>query len=236
MEREWLLERLASGASMEAIAQEVGRHPSTVSYWARKHGLSSAHAPRHAGRGGIDRGLLAEIVGCELSVRDMAEVLERSPTTVRHWLHRHGLTSAPTRRRAAVAAADAAGVRELQLPCQHHGLTRYVRRVDGFRCARCGAAHVVAWRRKIKRVLVEEAGGACAVCGYSRFHGALQFHHVDPAAKSFALSREGVTRSLARARAEAQKCVLLCANCHAEVQGGFAELPLRSGHRSNYPP
>jgi transposase-like protein len=235
MEREWLRERLVGGASIEAIARELGRHPSTVSYWARKHGLTSTHAPRHAARGGIDRELLAEVVACDLSVRDMAEVFERSPSTIRHWLRRHRLASGPTLRRAAVAAADAAGQRELQLPCQHHGVTRYVRRVDGFRCARCEAAHVVAWRRKIKRVLVDEAGGACVLCGYSRFHAALQFHHVDPSEKSFALSREGVTRSLARARAEAKKCVLLCANCHAEVEGGFATLPLRSAHGSNYP-
>jgi transposase-like protein len=235
MDREWLTERLAAGASIEAIAREVGRDPSTVSYWARRHGLTSAHAMRHAARGSIDGELLAEIVACELSVRDMAEVFDRSPTTIRHWLRRHRLSSGPAKRRAAVAAADAAGRRELQLRCQHHGMTRYVRRVDGFRCAGCEAAHVVAWRRKIKRVLVEEAGGACALRGYSRFPAALQFHHVDPEAKSFALSREGVTRSLARARAEAQKCVLLCANCHAEVEGGFVELPLRSGHGSNYP-
>jgi transposase-like protein len=235
VEQEWLQERLEGGASIEAIAREGGRDPSTVAYWARKYGLASAHAPRHAARGPIERALLAEIVGCELSIRDMADVFGRSPTTIRHWLRRHDLTSEATRRRAAVAAADAAGQRALQLRCQHHGLTRYVRRVDGFRCAQCEAAHVVAWRRKVKRILVEEAGGACVLCGYSRFDAALQFHHVDPAAKSFALSREGVTRSLARARAEAEKCVLLCANCHAEVEGGFVELPLRSDGADIYP-
>jgi transposase-like protein len=51
MEREWLAERLEAGVSIEAIAREVGRHPSTVSYWARKHGLTSSHAARHAARG-----------------------------------------------------------------------------------------------------------------------------------------------------------------------------------------
>ncbi|MGZ8635088.1 MAG: helix-turn-helix domain-containing protein [Solirubrobacteraceae bacterium] len=98
---------MAAGASIEAIAREVGRDPSTVSYWARKHGLTSAHAPRHAARGSIDGELLAEVVACELSVRDMAEVFERSPTTIRHWLRRHRLSSGPAKRRAAVAAADA---------------------------------------------------------------------------------------------------------------------------------
>jgi len=235
VEREWLASRLASGASIEAIAREVARDPSTVSYWVRKHGLKSAYAERHAARGPIDLELLTEIVACDLSVRDMADVLERSPTTVRHWLGRYGLTSGPARRRAAVAAADRAGVRELELPCDRHGPTRYVRRADGFRCARCEARRVVAWRRKVKRVLVEEAGGACVLCGYADCPAALQFHHVDPSQKSFALSRQGVTRSLARAREEAAKCVLLCANCHAKVEAGLAQLPLRSVDRPAYP-
>jgi helix-turn-helix protein len=235
VEREWLAERLAAGDSIEAIAREVRRDPSTVSYWARKHGLTSSHAPRHAARGPIERDLFTEIVACDLSVRDMADVLDRSPTTVRHWLRRYGLESGPTRRRAAVAAADRDGTREIQLLCGRHGPTRHVRRSDGFRCARCEAARVVAWRRKVKRILVEEAGGACLLCGYAECHAALQFHHLDPATKSFALSREGVTRSLARAREEAEKCVLLCANCHAKVEAGLAQLPLRSADRPVYP-
>ena len=87
-------QRLATGASIEAIAREVERDPSTVSYWARKHGLSSSHAERHAARGPIERELLAEIVACDLSIRDMADVFDRSPTTIRHWLRRHGLEPA----------------------------------------------------------------------------------------------------------------------------------------------
>lgn len=63
------------------------------------------------------------------------------------------------------------------------------------------------------------------ICGYDRHPSALHFHHVDPESKSFVLSRHGVTRSFAEAAAEADKCVLLCANCHAEVEAGFIELP-----------
>ena len=81
-------------------------------------------------------------------------------------------------------------------------------------------------RRKVKQVLVKEAGGRCALCGYDRYVGALHFHHVDPSTKAFNLSRRGVTISLARARAEAAKCVLLCGNCHAEVEAGRAVVPM----------
>ena len=77
----------------------------------------------------------------------------------------------------------------------------------------------------MKEVLVAEAGGACAICGYSRCLAALEFHHLDRAEKRFAVGGRGITRSMAEARAEVRKCALLCANCHAEVEAGFAEAP-----------
>jgi 5-methylcytosine-specific restriction endonuclease McrA len=85
-------------------------------------------------------------------------------------------------------------------------------------------AAVSIWRRRVKRRLVERAGGACQLCGYDRYDGALQFHHVDPESKEFAISRNGTTRSWAELCAEADKCALLCANCHAEVGAGVIEL------------
>ena len=38
--------------------------------------------------------------------------------------------------------------------------------------------------------------------------------------KRAARQRDGVTLSLDSLRAEARKCVLLCSNCHAEVEAG----------------
>jgi 5-methylcytosine-specific restriction endonuclease McrA len=73
--------------------------------------------------------------------------------------------------------------------------------------------------------LIAEFGGACQICGYDRFPGALQFHHRDPQSKAFGIALDGAARSLAGAREEAAKCVLLCANCHAEVEWGGATLP-----------
>lgn len=231
-----MAKRLESGASIEAIAREVGRDPSTVSYWARKHGLTSSHAARHAARGPIERELLTEIVACELSIRDIAEVFDRSPTTIRHWLLRHHLTTRASARRGAGTMASAAGAETPDLPCPRHGVTRHVPRADGsFRCTRCRSQQVAARRRRVKRQLVAEAGGCCALCGYDACVAALQFHHVDPDAKSFAISRAGVTRALSTAREEVMKCLLLCANCHAEVEAGLAQLPLRSADRPVYP-
>lgn len=222
MDRGWLEEQLATGRSIESIAREVDRDPSTVSYWVRKHGLESSHAPRHAARGGIDRDLLAELVERGLTTREIAAHVDRSQSTVRHWLGEHGLK---TRRRRHPKVDNAS---EVERWCATHGTTTFVRYGpdDHFRCLQCRRQRVKDRRRRVKEILVAEAGGACRLCGYDRTPAALHFHHIDPAQKSFGLALRGVARSLERCRAEARKCILLCANCHAEVEAGLARLPL----------
>jgi transposase-like protein len=223
MEAVWLRSQLEAGRSIESIARETGRDPSTVAYWANKHGLSSSHAARHAARGGIDREELAALVERGLSIRQIAAELDRSATTVRHWLRRHRLQTEPLH----YARRDAEKPPSVLRECSLHGWTTFGRiGADGrYRCRRCNAETVAERRRRIKALLVAEAGGRCVLCGFGDYAGALQFHHLDPAEKSFALSREGVTRSLACAREEASKCALLCANCHAMVEAGLRALP-----------
>lgn len=156
-----------------------------------------------------------------LSTAQIAEAVGRSKTTVRHWLREYRLKTQWANRRVA----SEAGQRELLLQCARHGLTPFIRRSrGGYRCNKCRAEAVARRRRRVKRLLVDEAGGRCSVCGYDRCIAALEFHHLVPADKSFSLSHRGVTRSLAKARSEASKCALLCANCHAEVEAGLVTL------------
>ena len=89
---------------------------------------------------------------------------------------------------------------------------------------KCRSEAVTRRRKRVKEVLVAEAGGECALCGYSRCLAALEFHHLDRASKRFSVAARGLTRSLAEAREEAEKCVLLCSNCHAEVEAGVRPL------------
>ncbi|HEX8101791.1 MAG TPA: hypothetical protein VF533_04205 [Solirubrobacteraceae bacterium] len=216
MDRAWLADRLAAGRSIESLAREAGKAPSTVAYWVKKHGLTSSLAGRHAPHGGVDREVLEALVEEGLSVRRIAERLGLADTSVRYWLRAHGLRTVRARGRGH-------GPQRL---CACHGATTFVRSAGGrWRCRQCRIDAVSRRRRRVKEILIAEAGGCCAICGYARFAGALQFHHRDPADKSFALSTRGVARSLASARSEAGKCVLLCANCHAEVEGGVATIP-----------
>lgn len=71
-------------------------------------------------------------------------------------------------------------------------------------------------RKTFKLILVQEFGGKCCICGYSKSVQALQFHHLDSEKKEFGLSAAS-NRSLNALREEAKKCILLCANCHIEL-------------------
>jgi transposase len=227
MDREWLAERLQAGRSIESIARETGRSASTVAYWVNKHGLSSRHAAKHAARGGVERERLQALVEDGRSIRQIAAELGTSAATARHWLAKYGLETlrAAQRRLATHRSVDDPDA-DVTSFCPRHGETLFRRRAEGGRrCLKCRAEAVVARRRSVKVTLVAEAGGACVLCGYSRSMAALQFHHVDPATKAFQIAQRGVTRSISAARAEARKCVLLCANCHAEVESGVATMP-----------
>ena len=76
-------------------------------------------------------------------------------------------------------------------------------------------------RTKYKNIL----GGKCEICGYNKCLNALEFHHKDPSKKEFEISGaiwgkkqySGKYYTENQIIEEVHKCMLLCANCHAEI-------------------
>lgn len=216
---------MAKGMSLEAIGERAGKHPSTVGYWVKKHGLTALNADRHAPKGRLDREELEVLAEAGLTLQEIADRLDRSVSVVRHWMGRYELSTRRRRRPRPPGDPERA-----EMVCRRHGATTFVLEGRGYyRCGRCRSEAVSKRRRKVKQTLVDEAGGKCLVCGYSRCQEALHFHHLDPETKAFHIGHQGQSRSLARSRAEAAKCVLLCGNCHAEVEAGISKVPLESG-------
>jgi transposase len=230
MDRDTLERFLDQGLSLAAIGRRFGRHEATVAYWAKKYGLKAAKHDAHAARGGLARDQLEPLVDAGMTIAEIAATVSRSKPTVRHWLTRYGLKTQNSRgRRAAeeARAAKQAGLASIDMRCTRHGETAFW--LDGrgsYRCKRCRSEAVSRRRRKVKAILVSEAGGRCRICGYDRNMRALHFHHLDPAMKRLAINAKGIALALDTLRAEAQKCVLLCSNCHAEVEDGIVAVPV----------
>jgi hypothetical protein len=235
MDKRFLEDCLAKGMSLPQIGKLAGKPAGTVGYWVKKYGLTANGAQRFSPQTGISEALLELAVEEELTLQEMSWEFERSISTVRYWLKKYGFPTSSRRRRRQKKFTDPPGTRK-QMECRHHGQTEFV--VEGrgyYRCVRCRSEAVARRRRAVKKILVEEAGGACIMCGYAGCPSALEFHHLDPSRKSFHLSVRGRTSGIAKLRAEAQKCVLLCARCHAEVEAGDRVLPIKSVSAASNP-
>jgi transposase len=234
MERDLLERYLNEDLSLTEIGALVNRDPSTVGYWVKRYGLTPNGQRKHASRGALERELLTTLADRGMTIAEIASTLDRSPATVRYWLGKYGLRTKgrrgprPAVAREVVEQAIHDGRKEVTAVCPTHGEGAFVIENSGrVRCRLCRMERVSVRRRKVKRLLIEEAGGRCIRCGYDRFVGALHFHHVDPSLKRFGVSRKGATIAIDALRQEASKCIVLCANCHAEVEHGGASLALK---------
>lgn len=81
--------------------------------------------------------------------------------------------------------------------------------------SRQNSLRVINHRRNLKIRLIEYKGGKCIKCNYNKCNAALEFHHLDPNEKDFDISN--FSYSFDRLKKEADKCILVCSNCHREI-------------------
>ncbi len=75
-------------------------------------------------------------------------------------------------------------------------------------------------RVAVKKELIKYKGGKCERCGYNKSIYALHFHHIDPSIKDFSISeyfKKNSKIDMDLFKKEVDKCMLVCANCHAEL-------------------
>jgi hypothetical protein len=95
-------------------------------------------------------------------------------------------------------------------------------RGDFFRkCRKCEQQRVRKGRSKNKKFVVDYMGGKCVRCGYNKCYQALELHHKDGDDKEYTLSSFSYNLNNEKVVEELKKCVLLCANCHREVEYGI---------------
>lgn len=134
--------------------------------------------------------------------------------------------------------------------CRHCGVTKpacfeYGRRTLCKKCKNSASGNSFFATRSQRRSMIKYAavqakGGCCQICGYRKNLAALQFHHLDPNDKHGGLTnlfRECAhgKKHAATLAAELNRCVLLCANCHAEHHHPDTNMPIAvSGKLLNF--
>lgn len=120
--------------------------------------------------------------------------------------------------------------------CKKHGIVEFRNQSktgNHWRCTKCSSEAVQKRRETIKEWAVEYKGGRCCLCGYDKCIKALEFHHTDRSDKEFGISSKGYTRSWEKVKSELDKCILVCANCHREIEAGLHDLKELEGQGSN---
>jgi hypothetical protein len=110
--------------------------------------------------------------------------------------------------------------------CKTHGLTTHTLTKTGYKsksgipsfkykCRKCDNEFQLRYSRRLKQKCVDYKGGKCEKCGYNKSLNSLHFHHLDPSIKEFGMSRK--RKNWEALKAELDKCILVCANCHGEL-------------------
>jgi hypothetical protein len=166
------------------------------------------------------------------SIGKISKLVNKSKGSVRHWLKMFGLKTKnksfkeePKPKKTILingveckkcAKCEEVKIVEMGFNTQSNG------RVYSW-CKECQKENM--YKRQVKRKIecVNYKGGKCIVCGYNKYIGSLDFHHLDPNKKEFNIARlKGY--SLDKLSKELDKCVLLCKNCHSETHHGLIDL------------
>jgi len=102
-----------------------------------------------------------------------------------------------------------------------------------YKCKTCGKVKTERWRNlecsscrgkrrrdTNRQKAIEYKGGGCCICGYDKCYYSLDFHHLDSEEKEMQISRNW-QRSWKSLKAELDKCILVCRNCHGEIHAGI---------------
>lgn len=170
-----------------------------------------------------------ELVNQNKSSHAIAKELGISQTTVRYWLKKYNLKT-KIKHSCYSYESDTIDATKKKCPqCQEIKLISnenfYIRKKSGKPhawCKKCNdrIAHQKQLQRK--KQAVEYKGGKCCVCGYNKYIGALDFHHLNPDEKEFNIA-ELRSYEWKTIQKEVDKCILVCRNCHAEIHGGLVK-------------
>jgi 5-methylcytosine-specific restriction endonuclease McrA len=154
------------------------------------------------------------------SLNQISKLTGKSLTSVRYWKDKYSLKSSFTSIKYKVI--EEYGEYRFCPRCQTDVKTDqfYKRRGkdnSSVYCKSCTSNQTLERVRSLKLQMIEYKGGCCVRCGYDKYQGALEFHHLNPKEKDFNPSRLKNYSFNEKLKNELNKCILVCSNCHREI-------------------
>jgi hypothetical protein len=154
----------------------------------------------------MEKEMLLIYVKSGYSTHKIAELTNKSQTTVRYWLKKYDIDVS-----CKVAICKFCGETDLDKFHNKGGGRKSLSK-----CKSCHNKYTIERFRQYKIKSVKYKGGKCCKCGYSGCVGSLHFHHLDPVKKDPDWKKMR-TWKFDRIKKELDKCELVCANCHGEI-------------------
>lgn len=164
----------------------------------------------------MDKQKLIELINQNKSIREIAKEFNKGKTTVRYWLNKYQLE---TNKKGIDEKPSEKICTKCQIlkPIEEYYFKNKEHTCRQAECKTCFNKRITTQFKDLKTECVSYKGGACERCGYNKYQGALEFHHLDPKEKDFAISSSTSRKLTDVLRKELDKCLLVCANCHREI-------------------
>jgi len=182
------------GYSFGQISKALQINKSTISYIVKRLQLPVTY-PKALD---IEKTALQKLIKKRYTIKQMAESLNCSATTVGKYLKKYKLKTLRVRKAKVYCVVCKRSTRN----STHKS-----------KCYAC-ASRVSRYRAKLKAVAYK--GGKCMKCGWSGNIAALEFHHIEGENKEFGIGQK-VNANWEKVKNELDKCELLCSNCHRSL-------------------
>jgi len=184
----------------------------------------------------MEKEILKTFIDQGISLRQISIETGKSLTTIRYWVKKYDLKSKhlPFFLLEKKEFGDYRKCPKCNKDCPIDNFYQRGGRPNASTyCKECTSIQTLNRMQKLKTQMVEYKGGCCVICGYKKYMGALEFHHINPNEKDFNLSHMKKYAFDDKIKNELDKCILVCSNCHREIHGkivvpsGFEPEPRR---------
>ena len=203
---------IGEGFTTEQIALRVNLGKSTVKRHLIKLGLKTIHKKE---RVIIPKERIDELVKMGKSISEISDILNNK--SIKYWIGKYkiSLTKKHQPKIGEFKVCPQCN-RTLEVSSLNFFINKKGK-VHGW-CKKCNCRKTLERQQNRKLECINYKGGKCARCGYDKYPGALDFHHIDPTQKEFDISKLR-TYNIEKLKPELDKCICVCKNCHAEIHG-----------------